>query len=59
MPTHSALQATSILRDASQFQWYVITFLLVVIYVYAVEVEKKNYRAVFAGLAFWGNGLVQ
>ncbi|WP_456330286.1 hypothetical protein [Archaeoglobus sp.] len=54
MPTDSALQALAILRDAGQFKWYVITLLLVVIYVYAVELEKKNYRAVFAGLAFWG-----
>lgn len=54
MPTQSALEALAILRDASQFQWYVITLLLVVIYVYAVEISKKNYGAVFAGLAFWG-----
>lgn len=54
MPTQAALQALSILRDASQFQWYVITLLLVVIYIYASEISAKNYRAVFAALAFWG-----
>lgn len=54
MPTQAANEALAILRDASQFQWYVITLLLVVIYIYASEIHQKNYRAVFAGLAFWG-----
>jgi hypothetical protein len=54
MPTDAAIEALSILRDASQFQWYVITLLLVVLYVYAVEIERKNWSAVLAALAFWG-----
>lgn len=66
MPTESASLANSILRDGSQFQWYVITLLAFVFYVYVVEVEKRNFDLVFAGLAFWGmdwineiiNGLV-
>lgn len=66
MPTESAQQAMSILRDASQFQWYVVPLLAFVVYVYAVEVERRNWNLVFAGLAFWGmdwfneiwNGLV-
>nr|MDO8117887.1 hypothetical protein [Candidatus Sigynarchaeota archaeon] len=53
-PTPSALEALSLLRDPSTFQWYVIPLLLVVIYVYAVEIQKKNYPAVLAALAFWG-----
>jgi len=64
--TTSALQAQSILRDGSQFQWYVIPLFALVVYVYAVEVERRNWSLVFAGLAFWGmdwfnetwNGLV-
>ncbi len=52
--TESSAQALSILRDPSQFQWYVIPFLLVVIYVYHNEVRLKNWNAVFAGLALWG-----
>ena len=64
--TESAQQALSILRDGSLFQWYVITLFALVVYVYANEVEKKNWSLVFAGLAFWGmdwfneiwNGLV-
>ncbi|GAB2528672.1 hypothetical protein [Nocardia heshunensis] len=42
------------MRDSSHFQWYVIPLLLVVIYVYATEVERRNWNVLFAGLALWG-----
>ena len=66
MPTESASQAMAILRDGSQFQWYVIPLFALVVYAYAVEVERRNWDLLFAGLAFWGmdwfneiwNGLV-
>ena len=66
MLTNSASQALSILRDASQFQWYVIPLFALIVYVYAVEIERKHWSLVFAGLAYWGmdwfneiwNGLV-
>lgn len=54
MPTESAAQALSILRDGSLFQWYVIPLFALVVYVYANEIEKRNWSLVFAGLAFWG-----
>ena len=54
MPTQSALEALKHLRDPSTFQWYVIPLFAFVVYVYAVEIEKKNWSLVFAGLAFWG-----
>jgi hypothetical protein len=54
MPTESAQQALSILRDGSQFVWYVIPLFAIVVYVYAVEVERRNWDLFFAGLAFWG-----
>ncbi len=54
MPTESAAQALSILRDGSLFQWYVITLFALVVYVYANEIERRNWSLVFAGLAFWG-----
>jgi hypothetical protein len=54
MPTGSALEAARILRDAGQFQWYVITLFALIVYVYAVEIERKNWDLVFAGLAYWG-----
>jgi hypothetical protein len=64
--TESAQQALSILRDGSLFQWYVIPLFALVVYVYANEIEKRNWSLIFAGLAFWGmdwfneiwNGLV-
>ncbi len=52
--TDSTLQALSILRDGSQFQWYVIPMLAFVFYVYTVEAEKRNWNLILAGLAFWG-----
>ncbi|MGE5381538.1 MAG: hypothetical protein ACM3NT_10800 [Methylocystaceae bacterium] len=66
MPTPAAVQALHILRDPGQFQWYIIPLLMIVIYAYCVEVEKRNWSVFFAGLAFWGmdwfneiwNGLV-
>jgi len=54
MPTEAALEALKILRDASVFQWYVIPLFALVVYVYSVEIERKNWNVVFAGLAFWG-----
>ena len=54
MPTDAALEAQRILRDAGQFQWYVIPLFALVAYVYAVEIERRNWNLVFAGLAFWG-----
>ncbi|MBT3389733.1 MAG: hypothetical protein HN413_04920 [Chloroflexi bacterium] len=54
MPTEAAAQALSILRDGSQYQWYVITLFAFVVYAYAVEIERRNWNLVFAGLAFWG-----
>ena len=53
-PTPSAAAALRILRDGSQFQWYVIPLFALVVYVYANEIERRNWRLVFAGLAFWG-----
>jgi hypothetical protein len=64
--TEAARQALGILRDGGQFQWYVISLFALVVYVYAVEIERQNWNLVFAGLAYWGmdwfneiwNGLV-
>jgi len=54
MPTDFARQAEAILRDGSQFQWYVIPLLAIVFYIYVNEIEKRNWNVVLAGLAFWG-----
>jgi hypothetical protein len=54
MPTQAAMEAVRILRDGSLFQWYVIPLFALVVYVYSVEIERRNWNLVFAGLAFWG-----
>jgi hypothetical protein len=54
MPTQAAMEAARILRDGSLFQWYVIPLFALVVYVYSVEIERRNWNLVFAGLAFWG-----
>ncbi len=51
--TEPTVEALRILRDASLFQWHTVTFLVLVFYVYSVEVERRNWDAVLAGLAFW------
>lgn len=47
-------QALSILRSGQFFQWYVITLLALVVYVYANEISNKNWKGVAAGLALYG-----
>lgn len=51
--TDSARAALELLRDPTQLQWYVVTLLGLVIYVYANEVERKRWDLVAAGLAFF------
>jgi hypothetical protein len=46
-------QALSILRSGNPFQWYVITLLALVIYVYANEYSKKNWKGIAAGLSLY------
>ena len=48
--THDAQQ---ILRDPSHFNWTTVTLLALVTYVYAVEVEKRNWSAILAALSLW------
>ena len=52
--TDASQKALAILRDPSQFSWYVIPIFVLALYVYAVEIEKRNWSLVLAGLAFWG-----
>jgi hypothetical protein len=54
MPTDFAQQALDILRDGSQFQWYVIPLLAICVYIYNSEIYARRWNLVFAGLAFWG-----
>jgi hypothetical protein len=53
-PTEYASRAMSHLRSGANFEWYVIPLLALAVYVYSVEIEKRNWNTVFAGLALWG-----
>lgn len=45
--------ALAILRNPASFQWYVIPLLALVVYVYANEIQHRNWRGVAAGLALY------
>jgi hypothetical protein len=60
-------KALSILRDGSNFQWYVIPVFALVVYIYMNEAGKKNWKGIAAGLSLYavhwffeiGNALIQ
>ena len=51
--TEASQEALDILRDGSTFSWATVTLLAFVFYVYAVEVERRRWDIVLAGLAFF------
>lgn len=46
-------EAEHALRAPGHFDWSTITLLGLAIYIYTVEIERANWDAVLAGLAFW------
>src|SRR5438552_14250318 len=52
--TDITAEAQRVLRDPSNFSWTSVTLLGLAVYVYAVEIERRNWSVVLAGLAFWG-----
>jgi hypothetical protein len=64
--TPASQRALENLRDPSHLDWILVPLLATAIYCYCVEIERRNWSLVFAGLAFWGmdwlneiaNGLV-
>lgn len=46
-------QALAILRKGDNFQWYVIAMLAFVVYVYANEYSRQNWKGIAAGLALY------
>ena len=52
--TLATQQALDNLRDSSHLHWYVVSLLAIAVYIYAVEIERRNWNLVFAGLALWG-----
>jgi hypothetical protein len=51
--TEATRAAQAILRDASQFQWSTLALVGLATYVYSVEVERRRWDVILAGLAFW------
>lgn len=51
--TDFTVEAQEILRDPDNLKWYVVTLLALVLYVYTVEVERRRWDVVCAGVAFW------
>jgi hypothetical protein len=51
--SEASREALSILRDGSNFTWSSVTLLGLVFYVYAVEVERRRWDVVLAGLGFF------
>lgn len=45
--------ALSILRSGNPFQWYVVTLLALVMYVYINEIERGNWKCIAAGLGLY------
>ncbi len=46
-------EAEHLLRAPGHFEWSTVTLLALVVYVYAVEVQRESWSAILAGLAFW------
>jgi len=46
-------QALSLLRNPAHFQWYVIPLLACVVYMYANEISRKNWKSIAAGLSLY------
>jgi hypothetical protein len=51
--TEATELALSILRTGGNFEWYVITLLALVIYVYYNELAKQNWKGIAAGLTLY------
>jgi len=61
-PTPASLEALLNLRKFDNYQWYIIPILVIIMYIWAVEIQKaqktKNWNIVFAGLAVFGMDLI-
>src|SRR3954453_14930524 len=51
--TDAAREAERLVPDPSLFKWYAVALLAFVVYAYAVEVERRRWDVVAAGLAVW------
>ena len=53
--TDATVQALSVLRQTDNMQWYVVPLLILVAYVYSVEIKQKNWGTVCMGISLWGS----
>jgi hypothetical protein len=51
--TQATEAAEGLLRNPAGFQWSTVTLVGFVTYVYSVEIERRRWDVVLAGLAFW------
>jgi hypothetical protein len=51
--TQFTREAEHALRAPGLFHWSTVTLLALVVYVYSVEVQRGDWSAILAGLAFW------
>ena len=49
----AAERAREAVRSVGNFNWTFIALLAIVVYIYATEIQRKNYKAVAAGLALY------
>jgi hypothetical protein len=50
---HAAEEAQRFLRSDATWEWSTVALLGLCMYVYAVEIERRRFDIVLAGLAFW------
>ena len=56
--TEASSQARSVLRSTENLQWSVAPFLVLTLYVYIGEIERKNWSSVLLGIYSFANGMV-
>ncbi len=56
--TDASLQALSVLRSTENLQWYVVPLLIIILYIYIAEIEKKNWEVLLLGIYSFANGWI-
>lgn len=51
--TEFTREAQDLLRDPAAYEWYVVTLLVLVMYVYANEFQHRRWSVIFAGVTLW------